>query len=391
MSDVLVPLMWLLAIVPTLALLVFTAEVWLGIASTRAIEITGETPDICILIPAHNEASIIVQTLERLRPLISSTTRALIVADNCSDNTAELVREQEFPVIERFDTEQRGKGFALAFGRDHLRSNPPDCIIVMDADCHTDPQAISDLARKSCSARAATQARYIFDPAHVASPKVQISNFALWIKNVVRQRGSARLGGAAVLTGTGMAFPWHLFERMPLATGSIVEDLSLTVDLTLAGDAPLFLDQALVLSDAAGEQATLGQRSRWEHGFLAVAGSYGLPLVRHGLFQLDRRALLLGLHLLVPPFALLIMLCVFMTALLAGGAVLTGNWSPFAVLATSFATALLGVLVNWALEGRAWLQPKALLFFPVYILWKIPLYARFLVGKRAGWTRTERE
>jgi cellulose synthase/poly-beta-1,6-N-acetylglucosamine synthase-like glycosyltransferase len=391
MYETLVILSWFFAAIPTLLLLVFASEVWLGIRKTSALHLGEAMPDTCILIPAHNEAAIIIQNLERLRPVLSSTIRALVVADNCSDQTAVLALEQGFEVVERHNAEQRGKGYALAFGRDHLRSAPPECVIVMDADCQADLNSITALARLACSAQTAIQARYVFEPDHDASPKVQISNFALWIKNVVRQRGTFRAGGGAILTGTGMAFPWPLFERMPLATGNIVEDLALTVDLVRSAEAPRFLEQAVVLSSPASEQATLGQRSRWEHGFLAVAAVHGLPLLGHGLVSLDRKSILLGLHLLVPPLALLITLCVSIAALLAAIAALTGNWLAFALLTTTLAAGLVGVLVNWAIEGHRWLRPTALVRLPLYLVWKLPLYARFLAGKRAGWVRTERE
>jgi cellulose synthase/poly-beta-1,6-N-acetylglucosamine synthase-like glycosyltransferase len=391
MHEALVTLGWFLAAIPTLLLLVFTLEVWLGICQTSALDLGAAMPETCILIPAHDEAAIIAQTLERLRPLLSRTTRALIVADNCTDETAVLARNQGFEVLERHDAQQRGKGYALAFGRDHLRVSPPECVIVMDADCYSDQSSITALARRACLEQAAVQARYAFEPGLDASPKVQISNFALWIKNVVRQRGACRMGGGAILTGTGMAFAWPLFERMPLATGNIVEDLALTVDLARSADAPLFLEQALVTSPAASEQATLGQRSRWEHGFLAVARGHGVPLLAHGLASTDRKTILLGMHLLVPPLALLITLSTLIAALLAAIAALTGNWLPFALLTTTFAGALVGILVNWLIEGHEWLKPSALLGLPLYLAWKLPVYGRFLSGKKVEWVRTDRE
>lgn len=391
MIEILNLFLWALAILTTLLVLVFAGETWLGICSIKPLDLFAKIPATCILIPAHNEARIISQTLERLKPTLSGRMRVVVVADNCADDTAALVQELGFEVVERFSADERGKGFALAFGRTHLRATPPECVIVLDADCHSDARSISDLARRACAANSAVQARYIFEPSSAASRKVQISNFALWLKNVVRQRGAHRAGGGAILTGTGMAFPWEIFEKMPLDTGSIVEDLSLTVDLALSDKAPLFLDQAEVVSAAASEQATIGQRSRWEQGFLAVAVSYALPLLKHGLATMDRKAILLGLHLLVPPFTLLLAACGMILALLAGATTLTASWYPFLILATSLFAALAGVLVNWAIEGHRWLSPSALATLPLYVLWKMPMYGRLLVGKRVGWVRTERD
>lgn len=391
MHDALTPAAWLIGALPMLALLFFSVEAWLGIRRGRSVPVEATASDVCILIPAHNEEAIIEETLERFRPALSTSTRLLVVADNCTDDTAALVRQQGFEVLERFDSERRGKGFALAFGRDHLRAAPPQCIIVMDADCSSDPRSISSLAAYSLETRRACQAQYVFAPGPEASPMVQISNFAFWVKNVVRQRGAARAGGGAILAGTGMAFPWDLFNQLPLATGSIVEDLSLTLDLARSGNAPLFFEQAKVVSAAASERATLGQRSRWEHGFLAVAASRGIPLLGHGIAALDRKAILLGLHLLVPPLALLMIVSTIIAALLAAFAIVAGNWAPFAAMSLSMIVALLGVFANWSLEGHRWLKPRTLAMVPLYLVWKIPVYLRFVTGKRAQWIRTERE
>lgn len=391
MNDFVAAALWLVAAVPSLILSVFASEVLLGAWKTRAIELGGDSPETWIIIPAHNEAAIIVETLNRLRPALSSRIRALVVADNCSDNTTALAKDQGFEVIERFDEDRRGKGYALAFARDHLSASPPDCVLVLDADCQSDPRSIIDLAKHCFAHQSPVQACYVFEPSASHSPKVQISNFAVWIKNVVRQRGAIRAGGGAILTGTGMAFPWRLFDTMPLATGSIVEDLALTVELTRAGHAPVFLEQSQIVSAAASEHATLEQRSRWEHGFLAVAVSHGIPLIWHGFVGRKWTVILLGLHLLVPPLALLMSISVFTASVLAVAGVMNGNVYPSAMLSAFLVAALAGVLLNWVLEGHTWLQPKALFLLPLYVVWKLPLYGRFLGGKRAEWIRTERD
>jgi cellulose synthase/poly-beta-1,6-N-acetylglucosamine synthase-like glycosyltransferase len=381
---------WLLAVPPIFVLLIFTAEALLGTLRLKPVAVSGPLPSTCILIPAHNEASIILDTLERLRPLLSNDIRLLVVADNCSDETARLVRQAGHPVIERLDPDKRGKGYALAFGREHLRSSPPDCVIVFDADCETDIVSIAALAKYCVGTQSVVQARYILSPDCDASAKVQISNFAFWFKNVVRQRGASRLGGAAVLTGTGMAFPWLKFEQAPLATANIVEDLALGLYFTQIKDAPVYLEKATVVSAAASEAATLEQRSRWEHGFLSTAKSHGLRAIFEGFTQPNRKLFQLGLHLLVPPLALLLLASIAILLLLAAIGLLTGYWFAFAALAVTIAAALSLVLVNWMIEGRAWLSLGALLRLPLYLFWKLPVYLGFARGRDVGWTRTAR-
>ena len=381
---------WVIAIPPLIALTIFSLETFLGAMPLEAKSYPGRMPTTRILIPAHNEAATIKTTLDQLASIISDDVRLLVVADNCSDATATLVRQAGHEVIERFDPDNRGKGFALAFGRDHLRANPPECVIVFDADCETDAASVATLAKACVGGNAVMQASYILQPDLAAPPKVQISNFAFWIKNVVRQRGGQRLGAAAVLVGTGMAFPWNVIERAPLATSEIVEDLALGVYLTRSGTPPIYLEQALIKSTAATERATLDQRTRWETGFVAIARSFGFRAIWEGIRTGNRKITQLGLHLLVPPLALLLTLSLAIAGAVWFGAWITGRWEAFAVLCCALLLASISVLINWMIAGRTWLGLSALLRLPLYLLWKTPVYLRMVKGEKVDWKRTER-
>jgi len=383
-------LCWVIAIPPFVALTIFSLETLLGAMPSKAKSYPGRMPTTRILIPAHNEAGTIETTLDRLASIVSDDVRLLVVADNCSDPTADLVRQAGHEVIERADPNNRGKGFALAFGTDHLRAYPPECVIIFDADCETDAASIATLAKACVAENVVVQASYILQPDLAAPPKVQISNFAFWIKNVVRQRGGQRLGAAAVLVGTGMAFPWNIIERAPLATSEIVEDLALGVHLTRSGQPPIYLEQAMVKSAAASEGATLDQRTRWETGFVAIARSFGFRALWEGMRTGNCKLFQLGLHLLVPPLALLLLLALAACVVVGLGAWVTGHSEAFVVLAIALAVASMSVLINWIVAGRRWLGLQALLRLPLYLLWKIPIYLRIVKGDEIVWTRTER-
>ena len=90
--------------------------------------------DVTVLVPAHNEANGIAATIKELRSAMPQA-RLLVVADNCTDGTASLAAGAGAEVIERHDSLHRGKGFALDFGREHLRARPPSVVIILDADC----------------------------------------------------------------------------------------------------------------------------------------------------------------------------------------------------------------------------------------------------------------
>jgi cellulose synthase/poly-beta-1,6-N-acetylglucosamine synthase-like glycosyltransferase len=369
---------------------IFSLEVLLGLRRLTSLAASAQARPACIVMPAHNEAAIMGDTLDRLLSALPELVSILVVADNCSDATAEIARSRSVNVVERNDPTRRGKGYALACGREWLSRSPPECVVVLDADCKTDSASLRDLIEVSAARGLPVQASNVFEPDMLASPKVQISNFAFWVKNVVRQRGAQRLGGSAVLTGTGMAFPWAVFAELPLATASIVEDLALTIDLTRAGKAPCFLNQAKVSSVAAIETATLEQRSRWEHGFLDVARRQGLPILLGGIKRLDRKSMLLGLHLIVPPLALLFMVALAAAVILAGVGGMTGYWFSFFMVLGFLSLSLVSVLLAWLSGGHQWLKASAMVLLPMYLIWKIPVYLRYALGHTVTWVRTDR-
>lgn len=382
---------WVLAMAVSVPLLFFALEVGCGVRKDPDRIRASLIPSTCIVIPAHNEEMIIKGTLDKLREDLPEGFTVLVVADNCTDCTTALVKQCGFHVIERFDDEFKGKGYALAHARNWLRQSPPECVIIFDADCTTDFASLTKLAGCAVASRSVAQAQYIFKPDLLVPGKVQISNFALWLKNTVRQRGSHRLGGGAILTGTGMAFPWDVFAELPLATTSIVEDLTLTVDLVRSGRAPVYLDEATVQSFAATESATLEQRSRWEQGFLGVAKEHGLPLLYLGVGRLDRKAFLLGLHLLVPPLALLLTAALATILALLAIAIWANNSLPLLAVSLASSIAVLSVAFAWIAGGHKWMSARAVLLLPLYVAWKLPLYLGAALGRTVGWVRTSRD
>ncbi|MGK7940199.1 MAG: glycosyltransferase family 2 protein [Crocosphaera sp.] len=95
-----------------------------------------------ILIPAHNEAEVIAQSLDSLCPQLMSCDRIVVIADNCSDQTSEIVRKKGITVIERDNTEQRGKGYAIDYGIKYLSNHPPDIVVILDADCFMEAETL---------------------------------------------------------------------------------------------------------------------------------------------------------------------------------------------------------------------------------------------------------
>jgi cellulose synthase/poly-beta-1,6-N-acetylglucosamine synthase-like glycosyltransferase len=392
MSVVATLLGWLILAPLLLATAIFVIEAGLGLPRRARRPLPdGPMPDTVVLIPAHDEAKGIARVLGAIGAALPENARLLVVADNCSDDTAARARAAGAEVVERHDPARRGKGFALAFGREHLRAAPPACVIVIDADCVPEGDTIARLARAAIADNAPIQSAYLIAPKQAASPMVQISGFAFLVKNLVRQAGLRQIGAPAVLTGSGMAFPWALFADVPLASDNIVEDLALGIDLARAGHPPCFEAGAFIWSEPSSGGGTLTQRTRWENGFLATARGHALPLIGEGLATRRWGLLWLGLHLLVPPLALLVMLDLVAAGALALLALAGGNAVPFAIALGLLVVVCIVVGLAWGLHGRAQIGAATLLRVPLYLLWKIPIYLRLVRGGETRWVRTERD
>jgi cellulose synthase/poly-beta-1,6-N-acetylglucosamine synthase-like glycosyltransferase len=345
-----------------------------------------------VLVPAHNEAAGIQAMLTSLIEVAPPGCRIVVVADNCTDDTAERARALNVETIERRQPDLRGKGYALAFGREHLAGSAPDVVIVIDADCRFAPGSIERLAGEACATGEPVQALNTLSPDRSATPLVQLSNFAFLVKNAVRAGGLERLGGATLLTGTGMALPWARFAAAPLATRNIVEDLALGLWMARMGARARLLTAARVESASAASGDLREQRKRWEGGFLQMARQAALPTLAAGLARRSRPLIFFGLHLLVPPMAMLLLLSgLAVAALLVAWWWLGAPGLPVAMLGASIALAVILTFLAWLRVGRDTLSARSMLIAPFYVLWKIPIYLGLLTAGPIEWRRTKRE
>lgn len=379
-------LAWLAVLPPLLATTILAIE--LGAAQMRIAALPSIRPaDLTIIIPAHDEEARIERTVQAARMAAPADAAILVVADNCSDATAACARAAGAEVIERQDEARRGKGYALGFARQHLRAAPPALVVVLDADCEVEGDGLSRLAGAAAAMNRPVQSAYLFRPADDRGPLVAVSGFALLLRNLVRQRGLARIGAPALLTGSGMAFPWRCFEAAPLDTDDLAEDLTMGIALSQLGMAACFLPLVTTWSDPGGRAATLGQRTRWEQGFLRGAARHVPPLLLSGAWP----QIWLALHLCVPPLALLGLLS--SGALLASATLTAFGASalPLTLLSLSLAAAAALVLLSWWRFGRKQVGPAELLLAPAYMLWKLPLYLRAILAPERLWKRTPRD
>jgi hypothetical protein len=349
---------------------------------------------LAVLVPAHDEEELVGRCIASLRAQTypRSRSRVVVIADNCGDRTAEIARAAGAEVLERRD-ERRGKGHALRWAMDRLLAEPepPDAVVVVDADSIAEPDLLAHLAAALAAGADAAQAEYLV-LADDSSTRSRLVAAAFLLFHRVRLGGRAALGMPASLVGNGMLFSRRLLETRPWNAFTGVEDLEYTIELRLAGVRPRYVPAARLAGPVPHSYVGMrGQRLRWEGGRWHVVRARLPQLLRHALRR-DPGVLDAALDLAVPPLGLLTM------GTLAGGAVTAAAIALHVATAWSASPWLLAVaaLTAFVLLGlrsagapaSLWL---ALLESPRFLAWKALTYTTILAGfDPHRWERAER-
>ncbi|MGI5865680.1 MAG: glycosyltransferase family 2 protein [Myxococcales bacterium] len=348
-----------------------------------------------IVVPAHDEEAGIARTVRSLLAIDypAELRRVVVVADNCSDRTAELARQAGAQVIERRDPERRGKGHALALAFAHsLREGFADAVVVVDADTLVAPNLLRAFAAHLAAGAQAMQAEYgVLNPE--ASWRTRLLTIALALFHDVRSRARERLRVSCGLRGNGMCFSARLLREVPYAAFSVVEDLEHGLALGRAGHRVHYVGETRVLGEmAARAETSRSQRRRWEGGRRDFARREGPALLREGLARRDPVLIDLALDVLVPPLSRVAALCSAGLAAAALGTLAAGRtlyalwpWSLAALLLVAY------VLRGWQVSGSGARGLLDLARAPLYALWKLTLLRRRPGESDTRWIRTTRE
>lgn len=348
-----------------------------------------------IVVPAHNEEAGIARTVENLSRVDwpGAQRRILVVADNCSDATAARASEAGATVLERHDTERRGKGYALAHAFEKsLADGFADAVVVIDADTVVSPNLLAAFARRLEAGAQAAQAHYgVMNP--TASWRTRLMTVALGMFHKVRSLGRERLGVSCGLRGNGMCFTHAVLRQVPHDAFSIVEDLEYGIRLGRAGHRVHYAGEAEVLGEmVSSEKASRSQRRRWEGGRVQMMKLHGVPLLRDAVGKRSGLLLDLAMDVMVPPLSWVV-LGVGGAWLVAAG---LSAWAGRPLVSLWAASA--GVLGVGAYVLRGWwvsgVGPRGLLdlmWAPIYVVWKVWLMLRGPEEKKGEWVRTARE
>ena len=344
-----------------------------------------------VIVPAHDESGGIARTVASLRALHYPTKRlrVLVVADNCTDDTAARARAAGAEVLERHDPDRRGKGFALTFGFDAVLADGwSDAVVVVDADTVVAANLLTAFGARLTAGSEAAQAEYGVRNAE-ESWRTRLLELAFTLHHALRSLGRERLRLSCGLRGNGMAFRTALLQRVPHRSTALVEDVEYGLELGMQGVRVAFVHDAWVRGDMPIDPAAARtQRDRWERGRQLLTRNWTGPLLRAVLAGRGRVPADLAADLLVPPLVTLT-LWVAVGALVATGLALWRG-APLAAAPWWLSIAFLFVYVarGIALSPAGWRSAWALAWVPKYAIWK--LTQRKARMNDTTWIRTAR-
>lgn len=341
------------------------------------------------VVPAHNEETGITATVQSL--LNVSYPRALfdvvVIADNCTDATAELARVAGAECLERHDTALRGKGYALCHAFTELMPKGYDAFIVIDADSIVSSNFLSVLDARLRRGEQVVQAYY-----GMSNPDASILTYLFQVGNLIENKlfwiPKNKLGLPIILRGNGMCFSSEILKKYPWNAFSITEDteygimlVNHRISIRFASDIGVFALQPVTLQQA------FDQRVRWATGNSTLTKGRAFKLIASGIKQFNIALSDLGVSLIVGSRPLLLVANILLLALsFADGSQILLWWSC-SVLFAQVLYICLGIVMN----GISCQKMMRLFFSPIYLGWLCMVSLLGVFGFRKNqWVRTTR-
>ena len=341
-----------------------------------------EKQKLAIIIPAHNEALLIQDTIKHAlaQEYPPSRFAVFVIADNCSDNTAELASQAGAHVWTR--TDNPGKGQALEFAFDTLLKDDWQGFLVIDADSHLSTNALDALNNEFSSGAPVLQ---LFDT--INNPNDSMRTLAMQLGmasfNGLRPCGRTALGLSAGLFGNGFALSRKTIEACPYKAHSIVEDLEYHMLLLQNHYRVKLVEYASAAAQMPKTaDASSSQRQRWELGRIAMIKHYAGDLFFQTL-KGNKWALEALIDIVMPPASLMVILAVT-PSLIGSGLV---QWLGLMLVMMLFIHYFIASIRFGSFIGFC----KVACYVPWYIIWKTWLVLRTMgKGKNLPWIRTRR-
>lgn len=398
--------MWINALIAVSVIFLFLLLFPLGylivlavgaIRSASPPDLRSRTPStrFVIVIPAHNETSVISATVSRLLAIDypSHLFSIHIIADHCSDDTAQAARNAGAIVHERNVGPRSGKGAALSWLLNRmLGAEQCDAIVIFDADTRVDSEFLRVMDWRLAMGDEVIQGQHIIrNPNQGWFPALTWAMFL--IDNRFQNLGRSNLGWSAKNMGDSICFRADILRHLGWGEG-LTEDYHLRHKLLLHGTRIVYEPAAMGFGEAplTWIQAQ-AQRARWLRGTRDASQQHVKLLFLEGL-QRRNLALLDGaLQASLPSYSTLSLLSLIVLGIQVAIDFFIMPVFPRPLLvawATVVAALLVYPLFGLALERAPVRAYIAILLGPYFIVWRtwLAFISRF-GRKQITWIRTE--
>ena len=266
------------------------------------------------IIPAHNEEMVIKNLVESLteQDYPKELYDIYVIADNCTDRTAEIAKEAGAIVLKRFDEQNKTKGHALNwFIKQKIEENADyDALCVFDADNIVDKNFLKNMNKKLCQGEEVVQGyRDIKNP----SDSWISAGYAIfyWMMHRFYHLARYNLGLSPLLNDTGFMVKFDILKPNGWQTVTLTEDIEFSLINIAKGRKLGWAVDAIVYDEQPTTfKASWSQRSRWTVGHLQCMKEYTGKLINgikeyKTLMNFDGALYLFGIPMMLLTFALL--------------------------------------------------------------------------------------
>jgi len=256
----------------------------------RSYPVTDQTKRYAAIIAARNEEKVLPELLKSIAGQTYPADRidVYVVADNCTDKTAEVARALGARVYERQNKEKVGKGYALQFLfnriADDVGIRTYDAYMVFDADNVLRANYIEEMDKAYC---AGNKVLTSYRNSKNYGANWVSAGYALWFMRESRHLNNPRslLRTSAAISGTGFLVDAAIIER----NGGwkhflLTEDIEFTIDCVLHGEHVGYCHGAELFDEQPETfRQSWRQRKRWAKGFFQVFRHYGKALLKNAV------------------------------------------------------------------------------------------------------------
>jgi cellulose synthase/poly-beta-1,6-N-acetylglucosamine synthase-like glycosyltransferase len=350
-----------------------------------------------MILPAHNEQSVIGNLIESLQALDypKELYDIYVIADNCTDDTAKIAKDMGVTVLERFDEKNKTKGFALQwFLNQKIKENADyDAFCVFDADNIVDKNFLNAMNKKLCQGEEIVQGyRDIKNP----DDSWISAGYALfyWTMNRFYHLARYNLGLSPLINGTGFMVDFNLIKPTGWDTITLTEDIEFSLKNIAKGRKLGWATDAIVYDEQPTEfKQSWSQRSRWTVGHLQCMKYYTKDLADgvveyRTLMNFDGLLYLMGIPMMIVTMLLLVINTVIFLADEMSLGVLIFNYAKYfiATLIVPIFTAIFVMLIEKKPIRKMY---KGILMFPVFMGSWLIINLKCIIRPNTKWEKIE--